>query len=208
MLQIIYTSASYELMSIEQLSRLMEQSRIRNYQLNITGFLVYDAGSFLQILEGPEAEVHAVYASILRDDRHTNIRQISQKKIANREFGDWAMAFAVPAGTPPVNEAFLDFDHAREEFCLDGSEASQILAMFQEGLLRQAEDYSSYAANVTVTLSSMKKTDTRQRQYLMDYGRVIALTVPDVQIDVTFEDQEPFHYNLSRNMCEGEIELF
>lgn len=209
MIQIVYASAETKHMTKVELTEILEKSREKNERLNITGFLLYDDSSFLQVLEGPDAAVEAVMGAIMKDDRHANIRLLSQKQITEREFGDWAMAFAVPEGNTPLGDGFLDYAATREEFSLEGSEVSQILSLFQQGLLRQSDHSEGQTNHFTVTVGSLQSANVQEHQakFLMDFGRALALTVPDVQIGVNV-GRDPIHFNLRRGMEKGEVELF
>ena len=46
-----------------------------------------------QALEGPEGPVRATFNRIARDPRHFAIVELNNREIANRQFGDWAMAY-------------------------------------------------------------------------------------------------------------------
>lgn len=63
----------------------------RNSQCGVTGFLYYDGDLFLQVLEGLPADVDAIFASIRRDRRHTDVRTLSDEAAGTRLFGGWAM---------------------------------------------------------------------------------------------------------------------
>jgi hypothetical protein len=65
--------------------------RRRNAHESITGLLVYDRGEFLQWLEGPEDALLRVWASILRDPRHTDIERLETPPRRDRLFPDWRM---------------------------------------------------------------------------------------------------------------------
>lgn len=197
-------------MQASDLPRILEKARVKNEHLNITGFLLYDKGSFLQVLEGPEDSVQSVMTSILADDRHGNIKFISNKIVSEREFGDWSMAYAVRDGEQPECDGFLDYAASREEFSIEGNEVTQILAMFQDGLLRQADHRDDGANNhFTVTIASQQSMPTvRHAKFLIDFGRALSLTVPDTQIGVSFGDGSTINFNLNRDMREGELELF
>lgn len=88
----------------------------------------------------------------MMDSRHTNIRLLSQKQITEREFGEWAMAFAVPQGKAPSSDGFLDYAATTEEFSLEGSEVSQILSLFQQGVAAVRPFY-------TVTVGSQQSAN-------------------------------------------------
>ncbi len=209
MLQIIYGSAATHKKDAAKLTGLLRAARENNEKVGITGFLLYDAGSFLQVIEGPDKAVTALYTRILADLRHERIRLLSMKPVTEREFGDWAMAFSRTPGDQAAScEGFLDYALSREEFHLDGSEVSQILALFQEGLLRQASESPAAADNFSVTVTPNHNAAPRQSKFLLDFGRAMALTVPDVPISVERAGSETIHFNLRRDMEMGEVELF
>src|SRR4051812_5219931 len=59
---------------------------------DVTGLLLHCEGTFLQVLEGPQAGVHEIYRRILASRLHRDIVLLFDHGIAAREFGDWAMA--------------------------------------------------------------------------------------------------------------------
>ncbi|QNH61931.1 BLUF domain-containing protein [Hymenobacter sediminicola] len=92
---LIYSSTSAVPFSEEQLHTLLSQARANNEQQGLTGILLYHAGQFMQLLEGPPAAVHALYNHIAQDPRHTGIIKLADKPVENRSFPDWSMAFRV-----------------------------------------------------------------------------------------------------------------
>ena len=92
---LIYSSTSAALFSEEQLHNLLNQARDNNEQQGLTGILLYHAGQFMQLLEGPSAAVHAVYNQIAQDPRHTGLIKLADKSVETRSFPDWSMAFRV-----------------------------------------------------------------------------------------------------------------
>jgi len=72
---------------------ILAAARSRNAALGVTGVLYFDGAYFLQVLEGPQASVAAVFASILADPRHTDLRVVERSPIVTRSFADWDMAW-------------------------------------------------------------------------------------------------------------------
>ena len=208
MLQIVYASAAATPMSQRALSDMLIHARTKNERINVTGFLLYDEGSFLQVIEGPDAAVEGLYAAIAADPRHHRLRLLSRKTVAEREFGDWTMAFARKEELPPP-DGYLDYEANQEEFSEGGGEVGQILTLFQAGLLRQAEE-GGLPNDGRFTVSLAPHPDGRRPggTFLMDFGRVLALSMPDVEIAVSDHAGEKVHYNLRRDMEKGEAELF
>ncbi len=208
MLQIVYASAASVPMPQTVLADMLIHARAKNQRINVTGFLLYDQGSFLQVLEGPPAAVEALYATIAADPRHQRLRILSRKTVAEREFGDWTMAF-VRQEDDPVPEGYLDYAANQESFSEGSGEVAQMLSLFQTGLLRQAEENGTLNDGLfRVALAPHPESRRRGGSFLMDFGRVLALSMPDVEITVADHGGEKVHYNLRRDMNEGEVELF
>ena len=90
---IIYISASRKLMDEKELLDLLIQSRAYNTEHHITGMLLYCDGAFIQVLEGRNVEVNALFDRIRRDERHRMISVINQGPISQRCFSEWKMGF-------------------------------------------------------------------------------------------------------------------
>lgn len=90
---IAYTSTAAVDLTQEQLAALLIRARERNERLTITGALLFRNGRFIQIIEGPEDAVRAVYASILADPRHRDIHLVSAEQIDARRFPGWTMGY-------------------------------------------------------------------------------------------------------------------
>ena len=93
MRRVIYCSQAGFDMSPEELTALLTAARRHNTAAGLSGMLLYCAQSFLQLLEGESAAVDSTYARILADDRHRNIRLLSDAEVATRMFPDWTMGF-------------------------------------------------------------------------------------------------------------------
>jgi Sensors of blue-light using FAD len=94
LIHLIYASAASRPMGAHELGALLARARSRNAELGLTGMLLYDQGSFFQVLEGPPDVVEALYLKIERDPRHTEITCIIREPIPRRCFGAWSMGFA------------------------------------------------------------------------------------------------------------------
>ncbi len=75
------------------LAGILIDARRCNARDGITGALICRDDLYLQLLEGPEAQVQAAYARIRRDDRHIEVRQLTTIATTedSRLFGAWAM---------------------------------------------------------------------------------------------------------------------
>ena len=95
-----YTSAAARLPTRAELERLMVRARARNQREAITGVLLYYNGSFLQCLEGPEANLQRVYAAICADPLHRRVTELVREPITQREYREWSMALCFISGDP------------------------------------------------------------------------------------------------------------
>lgn len=92
--QIIYTSKVHpDHDNLKSLEDILKKARTNNTKLGVTGLLVLDKGTFLQVLEGEEKALQFLYTKIEKDPRHSNLRLLLKQDIKEKEFGDWSMAF-------------------------------------------------------------------------------------------------------------------
>jgi hypothetical protein len=91
--QIVYTSTAADSFSRAELIKLLKGSVQRNTQMGITGLLLYQDGTFMQVLEGEEAALIALFARISRDPRHHHVIPLIHEPIERRNFSNSAMAF-------------------------------------------------------------------------------------------------------------------
>mgnify|MGYP006153016777 CR=1 FL=1 len=96
-LQIIYSSSAFKNMLKSDLYILLRQSRINNKIKNVSGLLFYLEGTFFQVLEGSREDVSELFAKISNDNRHTEIKILSENYANVRSFSDWEMAYASPS---------------------------------------------------------------------------------------------------------------
>jgi hypothetical protein len=103
MLQLTYISSASPGAAVDP-QPILATSRRNNARDGITGLLYFDGVRFLQVLEGPDAQVRAAVDRIRADTRHRAIVILSQRQIQMREFGNWDMAHYGPGADV---EAFL-----------------------------------------------------------------------------------------------------
>ena len=138
MIQLVYASAATRPFTPEALKTLLTKARARNANFGVTGMLLYHTGSFLQVLEGPEAGVDRILASILKDPRHTTARTLSRAIIVKREFEAWSMGFVDTSHTFSQPAGHVDYHRALPALTNSGSTARKFLRFFQDGLYREA----------------------------------------------------------------------
>ena len=102
--RLIYRSRSCipPAISETELSQIFSVSRHNNTARGITGALMMHHNWFAQVLEGPEAEVRALYARIKLDPRHEAVELTDEGMVAEHMFGRWAMAEVKDQGEQDV----------------------------------------------------------------------------------------------------------
>jgi Sensors of blue-light using FAD len=112
LIQLIYVSNSLHEATAAELDDILASSARNNGAHQVTGMLLYAAGSFMQILEGEEKAVDETYDRVSRDPRHTNIFVLEREPIAERSFEQWKMGFkrlgAAEAAAHPAYAAFFE----------------------------------------------------------------------------------------------------
>jgi hypothetical protein len=93
MLEIVYASVAVESFAEAQLATMLGRARINNTRLAVTGMLVHDRGTFLQVLEGEATPTRALFEKISKDPRHHRLVRISETEITTRSFDQWSMGF-------------------------------------------------------------------------------------------------------------------
>lgn len=137
LIQLVYLSSSRQLLNDSELAAILEKSQRNNAMLDITGALIYHDGNFIQLLEGPEENVLALYEKIKEDQRHSSVTTLIQSPIQQREFSSWSMAFQnvdkLPAEilekNPIMNTPLTDDALARQP-----SRALELLRSFRDNI--------------------------------------------------------------------------
>ena len=89
---LVYVSTATSMLTTPELTELLVECRTHNVLVGITGALLYQDGTFMQVIEGDEQSVRDLYAALGRDLRHRDLIEILLAE-REREFSDWSMAF-------------------------------------------------------------------------------------------------------------------
>lgn len=123
MFHLIYLSQARTGLTKARLRAVLEKSRVKNTSLGVTGLLLYHEGRILQVLEGEERAVRALYDIIRGDPRHGNCTTLLEEPLAARQYPHWPMAFRDLA---PSNEGMAPLTEF-PGLPVDLSEAQQAL---------------------------------------------------------------------------------
>ncbi len=136
--QVVYISTAAEMFTRAKLTELLKSSVQRNTETGITGMLLYKDGTFMQVLEGDQAAVTALYAKISRDPRHHHVIPLLKESIPERQFPDSAMAFrdlaAAELRNLPGYSEFLNTPLNGDLFKKDLSKCQKLLLLFKRNI--------------------------------------------------------------------------
>lgn len=135
MYRLVYVSSATHLFSKEELMGLLNQARLNNERVGITGMLLYKDGDFLQLIEGEEASVRRLYKTIEADPRHRSTIVLSEEPCQERLFTDWSMGFRDLSDPslkqmPGFNQ-YMNTPALAESLAHHPSDAIQLLEMFK-----------------------------------------------------------------------------
>lgn len=137
--EIIYVSLAQHPMAPQELTALLAQSRAHNTAHGITGLLLYHRQEFMQLLEGEEADIQALFDAICDDPRHQQIDKMWEGPLAQRNFSSWGMGFVAPDDTA------LRGRPGYEPLLAQGLIASSRDSVGKKLLLRVRDDFLSVA---------------------------------------------------------------
>ncbi len=136
MVSITYVSLAMSQFNEASLLNLVAQCQRNNERLGVTGILVYSDGNFMQVIEGADLVIDALYERIKLDARHRGVVTVHQQAIEFREFQGWSMAYNILAPkalrTNRLPHAFLDLARRRPLPLPKGSASSLICSFMQQ----------------------------------------------------------------------------
>ncbi len=104
---------------------ILAASKRNNARVGVTGALLFNAGSFAQVLEGPRAAVETTFERIQRDARHSDVSVLQCEPVAERGFPNWSMAFV---GQSARGRALWEGIAHRSDFDLSRVEGDKLFA--------------------------------------------------------------------------------
>ena len=72
---------------------ILAASRTNNSKVGVTGALMFNAGCFAQVLEGPREAVEETFERIQQDERHGDVSLLAFGPVSDRAFETWSMGF-------------------------------------------------------------------------------------------------------------------
>lgn len=138
-LTIVYASEAIEAFDKTALHELLSVARKKNEKLDITGILLYEDRSFLQIIEGRPSVIKALFNKIKKDSRHKHVAKILEFTSKQKSFDEWTMGHGmVTTDELESIEGMNDFFRSQMRFNdLKEQQVTKILDAFKEGKWRQ-----------------------------------------------------------------------
>jgi hypothetical protein len=91
--RLVYVSTARPGLTDSDIEDLLNVAQSNNDERYITGYLVHNGPSFMQLIEGPKAEVDEIYGRIVADDRHSGVIRILAEWASERAFPNWSMNY-------------------------------------------------------------------------------------------------------------------
>ena len=91
--QLLYMSSAGVELTEEALLQILSESQQRNANREITGLLLHSDGNLIQVIEGAESTVEALFSKIERDPRHHGVTVLFRKFVETRDFPEYTMGF-------------------------------------------------------------------------------------------------------------------
>ncbi|WP_440709938.1 BLUF domain-containing protein [Herbiconiux sp. YIM B11900] len=136
LLSVVYTSTASSPFSDAELAALLTVSRRNNARSGLTGMLLYRAGRFLQVLEGPEEAVRRLMDRIGSDSGHHSVRVLLDEQVASRQFPEWTMGFPTVAAAqedrvPGYRSTFDDLGDEHDDVNATTPALRELIRWFQ-----------------------------------------------------------------------------
>ena len=120
-----------------EITRILDASRRNNIREQVTGALLFSAGSFAQVLEGPLPAVERAFERIQSAPRHSDIVILHVLRSDHRDFADWSMAYAGKiAESGEAARALSDAQHR------PGAEGAELVLATLRDLVGREEEWA------------------------------------------------------------------
>lgn len=91
LISLTYTSRAVPSLELPDVDAIHREALTYNPLDGITGLLVFNGESFMQVIEGAESAIDDLLARLRNDVRHCDIEVRDRRPIAKRFFPNWSM---------------------------------------------------------------------------------------------------------------------
>lgn len=100
------------------IKHILAASRRNNARVGVTGALMFNAGCFAQVLEGPKAAVEHTFERIQQDERHSDVSVLSFGPVMEPAFDRWSMGFVGAATKDATRYQAIAGDSGYDPSCM------------------------------------------------------------------------------------------
>lgn len=93
LLHLVYASTATRHFTELDLPGIVERSRDKNAEADVTAMLLYQEGTFLHALEGKGPAVRALFTKVSADERHNKVQCLIAISVTKRLFTGQSMGF-------------------------------------------------------------------------------------------------------------------
>ncbi|OIO69086.1 MAG: blue light sensor protein [Zetaproteobacteria bacterium CG12_big_fil_rev_8_21_14_0_65_55_1124] len=172
MIRLVYVSLATKPLEEKELLQLLGTCRSNNTEQGITGQMIYTEGTFMQVLEGPQAAVDATFARIKKDTRHHNITLIERVNIDERQFSEWSMGFK--SLTREQMQDIEGFNYHLEDD-VKGKAGPYANQLFVSELMKFVKN--QYVSEMSREVLTLKRNDKSLMGYLNNMVRYIVMAL-------------------------------
>lgn len=140
-------------------TQILETSQRNNTKVGVTGALMFNAGAFAQVLEGPRRAVEETFERIQRDLRHSDVTVLEGGQTDSRGFANWSMAFA---GKSAQGQARFSSLASESGFDLARLSGDRVFAMLHELVLDEEGISAAGVASAPVEARDTALLDIEQ----------------------------------------------
>jgi len=110
------------------MAEIFSHARRQNAESGVTGVLSFKKGHYIQVIEGDDSVVDALYAKIRKDPRHTGVTTILNTSISERFFPTWSMRLLQSLSKDLYFLNFFDYNNS--VFSSLDPQKQQLIALF------------------------------------------------------------------------------
>lgn len=129
LMQLAYISDCHSGTTPATVAGIHQQAKRNNAVNKVTGGLLTTDKHFMQLLEGEPQQVEQTYQRIRQDERHTNVRLIFSRNIAQRQFPNWHMGLkrVLDEAEHSDLQTIINMYGQREQFSAQQADAISLL---------------------------------------------------------------------------------
>ena len=156
-------------------TQILSTSQRNNAKVGVTGALMFNAGAFAQVLEGPRRAVEDTFERIQRDLGHSDVTVLECGEAESRGFANWSMAFA---GKSAQGQARFSSLASESGFDLARLSGDRVFAMLHELVMDEEGISAAEVASAPVEAPDVAALDVEQVRAEITNLRPNASVVP------------------------------